>query len=120
MTASELATRVTVTTAIAVLPLALAGGWLGGAPGVLGVLAGGALALFSFRRLVARVTAATAPGAGWLVTAALRFGVVTAVAGALFVTGWAHPIAVLAGYSVLPVIVVVHGLRLAQESASWT
>ena len=120
MTASELTARVTVATAIAVPPLALGGGWLGGGPGVIGVLAGGALALFSFRRLVARVTAATAPGAGWLVTAALRFTVVTAAAAVLFVTGWAHPVAVLVGYSVLPVMVVVHGLRLARESASWT
>jgi len=38
----------------------------------------------------------------------------------LFVNGWAHPLAVLAGYSALPVMVVVHGVRLARESASWT
>jgi ATP synthase I subunit len=119
MTASELTARVTVTTAIAVLPLALAGGWLGGMPGAVGVLAGGALALFSFRRLVARATAASG-SAGWLVTTGLRFAVVTAAVAVLFVQGWAHPLAVLAGYSALPVVVIVHGLRLARESASWT
>jgi hypothetical protein len=119
MTASELTARVTVTTAVAVLPLALAGAWLGGAPGALGVMAGGALALFSFRRLAARATAASA-SAGWLVTTALRFAVVTVAAAVLFVHGWAHPVAVLAGYSALPLVVIVHGLLLARESASWT
>ena len=119
MTASELTARVTVSMAVAVLPLVLAGGWLGGAGGALGVAAGGALALGSFRLLAARATAATATTA-WMVLSALRFGAVAAAAAVLFVNGWAHPIAVLAGYSALPVSVVVHGLRLARESASWT
>ena len=119
MTASELTARVTLTTAIAVLPLTLAGTWLGGVPGALGVLAGGALALGSFRALAARATAATVSTA-WLLTAALRFAAVAAVAALLFVQGWAHPLAVLAGYTVLPVMLVAQGLRLARESASWT
>ena len=119
MTASELTARVTVTTALAVLVLALAGAWLGGTPGAVGVIAGGALALFSFRRLVACATAASGP-AGWLVTTGLRFAVVIAAVAVLFVQGWAHPVAVLAGYSALPLFVIVHGLRLARERASWT
>jgi hypothetical protein len=119
MTASELTARVTATTVLAVLPLALAGAWLGGVPGAAGVLAGGALALFSFRLLAARATAASASTA-WLLTSGLRFGAVAVTAAVLFVNGWAHPLGVLAGYSALPVIVVVHGLRLARESASWT
>ena len=119
MTASELTARVTLTTAIAVLPLTLAGAWLGGVPGALGVLAGGALALGSFRALAARATAATVSTA-WLLTAALRFAAVAAAAALLFVQGWAHPLAVLAGYTVLPVMLIAHGLRLARESASWT
>jgi hypothetical protein len=115
-----LTSRVTLTTAIAALPLALVGGWLAGAPGAGGVLAGAALALFSFRLLAARATAATTPGTAWVVTAGLRFVAVASAAGVLFAGGWAHPVAVLAGYSALPVIVVVHGLRLARESVSWT
>jgi len=117
-TASELTTRVTVTTALAVLPLALAGGWLAGTPGAAGVVAGGALALFSFRLLAARAAAAT-PHAAWIVTAGLRFAAVSAVAAVLFVHGWAHPLAVLAGYSLLPVIVVIEGLRLTREGTPW-
>ena len=119
MTASELTARVTATTALAVLPLALGGLWLGGAPGAVGVLAGGALALFSFRLLAARATAASASTA-WLLISAVRFGAVAVTAAMLFVNGWAHPLAVLAGYSALPVTVIVQGLRLARESASWT
>ena len=118
MTASELTARVTVTTALAVLPLALGGAWLGGTPGVGGVLAGGALALFSFRLLAARATAATV-ATPWVLTSSLRFVAVAAVAAALFAHGWAHPLALLAGYSLLPVIVLVQGLRLARETTSW-
>jgi ATP synthase I chain len=118
MTASELTARVTVTTALAVLPLALGGAWLGGAPGVGGVLAGGALALFSFRTLAARATAATV-ATPWLLTSSLRFIVVAAVAAVLFARGWAHPLALLAGYSVLPVSVLAQGLRLAREMTPW-
>ena len=55
----------------------------------------------------------------WLVTSGLRFAAVTATAALLFANGWAHPVAVLAGYSALPVIVLAHGLRLARESRPW-
>ena len=118
MTASELTARVTWTTVLAVLPLALGGAWLAAAPGALGVLAGSALALGSFRLLAARAVA-VAPGTLWIVTAGLRFTGVIAVAALLFVSGWAHPVAVLAGYSLLPVVVVTQGLRLAREGVAW-
>lgn len=83
-----------------------------------GVLAGGALALFSFRMLAARATAASA-ATPWLLTSSLRFIAIAAVAAVLFAHGWAHPLALLAGYSVLPVIVLAQGLRLAREMTSW-
>ena len=114
MMARRLTARVTLMTALAVLPLALAGGWLGGAPGALGVLAGGALALFSFHVVAGRATAAS-PRRAWLVVAMLRFAVVTAAAAFLFASGWAHPLALLVGYSTLPVSVLGLGLRLASE-----
>ena len=118
MTVSELTTGVTQRTTLMVLLTALGGGWLGGAPGALGVLAGGALALVSFRLLAARlraVAAAGTPGAPWPVLAGLRFAVVAAVAATLFVSGWAHPVAWLVGYTALPLAVVLQGLRLAGE-----
>ena len=119
MTPGDLTTRVTLTTAIAVLPLALAGGWLGGASGALGVAAGGALALGSFRLLAARVSALDGtPAGGWMLRSALRFVGAAAVAAVLLGGGWAHPLALVAGYSVLPVAVVLHGLRAAREEIS--
>jgi ATP synthase I chain len=119
MTASDLTSGVTRRTALAVLVAALAGGWLGGVPGALGVLAGGALGLVSFRLLAARVRAVSALGptlaAPWPLLAGLRFAAVAGVAGLLFVHGWAHPVAWLVGYSALPLAVVLQGLRLARE-----
>jgi hypothetical protein len=119
MTASDLTSGVTRLTALAVLVAALAGGWLGGAPGALGVLAGGALGLVSFRLLAARVRTVAAVGptltAPWPLLAGLRFAAVAGVAGLLFVHGWAHPVAWLVGYSALPLAVVLQGLRLARE-----
>jgi hypothetical protein len=107
MIASDLTRGVTQRTALAVVVAAVAAGWLGGGPGVLGVVAGGALALGSFRLL-------TAP---WSLLAGLRFAVVAGVAGLLFVQGWAHPVAWLVGYSALPLAVVLQGLRVAGEES---
>ena len=124
MTGRDLTSGVTRQTAIAVLLAALAGGWLGGATSALGVLTGGGLALAGFRLLAARVRALTtqpAPTAPWPVLAGLRFAAVSGVAALLFVSGWAHPVAWLAGYSVLPVALLLQGLRQSRaETRSWT
>jgi hypothetical protein len=123
MTAGELTRRVTRSTAVAVVPVAFAGGWLGGASGAVGVLAGGALALVGFRALAARVmaTTPTAPALSWLLVAALRFVAVAAVTIVLFAGGWVHPVGVLAGYSALPLTVLLQGLCLIREERnSWT
>jgi hypothetical protein len=115
---SELTAGVVRWTAAAVVAAALAAGALAGGPGALGVATGGALALVSFRLLAARVAAVgagAAPGASWSLLAGLRFAVVSGVAAALFVAGWAHPVAWLVGYSALPLAVVLQGLRLARE-----
>jgi ATP synthase I subunit len=124
MTSSDLTTSVTRHTAAAVVVLMVAGGWLGGAPGAAGVLAGGALALGSFRWLAARVQALSADGAmssGWIAVTGLRLAAVAALAALAFAGGWVHPIALLTGYTVLPVALVTQSLRLArEESGSWT
>jgi hypothetical protein len=121
MIASDLTRVVTQRTALAVLVAAVAAGWLGGGPGVLGVVAGGMLALGSFWLLAARLGAVVAVGprlvAPWPLLAGLRFAVVAGVAGVLFVQGWAHPVAWLVGYSALPLAVVLQGLRLAREES---
>jgi hypothetical protein len=124
MTERSLTTSVTQQTALAALVTALAGGWLVGVAGALGVLTGGALALLSFRLLAARIAAlgaGSALAAPWTMVAGLRFAAVSGAAIALIVAGWAHPIAWLVGYSLLPLAVVTQGLRLArQESRPWT
>ena len=121
MTVSDLTTGVTQRTLLAVLVGAIAAGWLGGASGAVGVLAGGALGLLSFRVLAARVRAACdagpVPATPWLLLAGLRFLAVSGAAVMLFISGWAHPIAWLAGYSVLPFAVLLQGLRLAREES---
>jgi hypothetical protein len=120
MTVSDLTAGVLRRTALAVLAATAAGGWLGGAPGALGVLSGGVLAVLSFRLLASRVAAVTsgpALTAPWVVLAGLRFAVVSGVAVALFASGWAHPVAWLVGYSALPLAVVLQGLRLARQES---
>ena len=119
MTPSELTARVTLDTCAAVAVLAALCGWLGGAPAGLGVLAGGALAVVNFRWLAARVSAATlaggAPTVAWLIGAGLRFTACMAACALLLLTGWAHPVALVAGFTVLPCDVIARGLAAARE-----
>ena len=121
MIASDLTRGVTQRTALAVVVAAVAAGWVGGGPGVLGVVAGGALALGSFRLLAARLGAVVAAGspltAPWSLLAGLRFAVVAGVAGVLFVQGWAHPVALVAGLTALPCALVNLGLRAARQES---
>jgi len=123
MTSSDLTTSVMRFTAAAVVVLMAAGGWLGGAPGAIGVLMGGVLALGSFRWLAARVAAVSvgpAMPSSWIASTGLRLAVVAALAAVAFKGGWVHPIALLTGYTVLPVAVVMQGLRVArEESGPW-
>jgi hypothetical protein len=118
MTPSELTTRVTLDTCAAVATLAALAGLVAGAPTGLGVLAGGALAVVNFRWLVARAFVATATGstsaAAWLLGAGLRFAACTAACGLLLATGWAHPVALVAGFTVLPCDLIVRGLASAR------
>jgi hypothetical protein len=121
MTPGELKARVTVATCAGALVMAAPLAWLAGSPAALGILAGGALAVVNFRSLAARAdVAAAAPGlagALWYVGAALRFALVAVVAGLLFVSGWAHPVALLAGITVLPCALLAFGLQAARQEA---
>ncbi|HEU5323809.1 MAG TPA: ATP synthase subunit I [Methylomirabilota bacterium] len=116
MTPSELTTRVMGRASVAVLALAALAAGLGGVTAGIGALVGGALAVGDFRWLAARTAAALsgAPAPGWPVLAGLRLGAVVAAAAGLLSTGWAHPLGLLAGFSVLPCTVVVQGLRAAR------
>ena len=118
MTPSELTTRVTLDTAAAVAALAALGWWLAGAPTGAGVLAGGGLAILNFRWLVVRTSVAMATGsasaAAWIVGAGLRFAACAAACGVLLANGWAHPIALVAGLTVLPCALIARGLAAAR------
>src|SRR5918996_5837967 len=111
MTPGEVTARVTAATCALVALLAAPAGWLGGPTAALGVLAGGALAVANFRWLVARAVASSAGVAGgtWLVGAGLRLGAFAAACAGLLGLEWAHPLALLAGLSVLPCAVIVAG-----------
>jgi len=109
---------VTTDTCALVVALAAPAAWLGGAAAVLGVLAGGALALVNFRWLAARAVAATshaAVGGAWSIGAGLRLAAFAVACAALLGLDWAHPVALLAGLGVLPCALIVEGLRAARQ-----
>jgi ATP synthase I chain len=119
MTPSDVTARVTAAMCALVVALAVPAGWLGGPAAVLGVLAGGALAVVNFRwlatRAIAVVSGAGVPGAAWLIGAGLRLTAFAATCALLLAFEWAHPLALLAGLSVLPCAVIVEGLRAASR-----
>jgi hypothetical protein len=115
MTPSNVTGRVSALTCALVTVLAAPAAWLGGPTAALGVLAGGALAIVNFRWLVARAVASSAGVAsgGWLVGAGLRLSAFGAACAGVLALEWAHPVALLAGLTVLPCAVIVEGLRAA-------
>jgi hypothetical protein len=104
--------RVTVK-ALVVLLLATLMGWgIWGVTGAAGVTGAGGLALLNFRRLArgaARATAGNVTGRAYLLLGVRHLGMLAAL-GALLATGWVNPIAVVVGVTVLPPVLVAHGL----------
>ena len=49
--------------------------------------------------------------------AGLRYLAFAAVAAAVLATGWAHPVALVAGLTALPCALVGHGLRAARQES---
>jgi ATP synthase I chain len=119
MTPSELMWRVTRDVCALGAVLALAAAWLGGMAGAVGAAAGVALALGNFRWLAARVHASSsAPSSArvlWSMAAWLRFMAFGILCAALLASGWAHPVALVAGLTALPCALVGHGLRAARQ-----
>src|SRR5229473_2189703 len=113
MTVADLVSRVTLHCLVAIAALAAGAGWLAGLPGA---AAGGAIALLHFRWL-ARGAVGALRGEGGFTLGLTGLGLRSAGAfGALALTlagGWAHPLAVLAGLSVLPPVLIVEGVRSA-------
>jgi hypothetical protein len=118
----EFVRRVSRATLVALGPLAACAALLAGWPGAVGILAGGFLSLGSFRWIASGVARAPAPGAsGGLGVSALAvsarhlalFGALAAVLG----SGSAHPLALFAGLSVLPPLLIAFGLVDAGRTA---
>ncbi len=121
--ASELSLRVLVLTLAAVLPLAALASWLGGSRAGFGLLAAGALTSANFFWL-ARQLSAAGPTVdaqrrrlAWIVSAGVRFGVLMIALAMVMLSGWAHPLAVVAGLTVLPCAVVAAALISSRGGA---
>ena len=110
----ELISRVTLLSLPATLAVAAVAGWVGGIPGAGGAAAGGAIALVNFRWLARGAAIALGQPrvrSFALVRVGLRHAVTFSALALALSTGWAHPIAVIAGLSVLPPVLIAHGLR---------
>ena len=119
---SDLSARVTMSGLSAVLALSATAGWIAGAEGAAGVAGGGAIALVNFRwlaRSVANVVALAREERttvmGWH-RRWFRHLLTVGALGLLLGSGWAHPLAVIVGLSVLPAVLVAQGLRAARET----
>jgi len=117
----EFVARVSLVMLIGLAPFAVCCGVVAGWPGVIGSLAGGLVSLGSFRWIatgVARTSAARAGGV--LAFSALAVGVRHLVLfGALAFVLWsgaAHPVALIAGLSLLPPVILALGLSAARYS----
>lgn len=121
MTLTDLRVRVSVESGAATAALALAALALAGVPAGLGILGAGALTIVNFwwlTRAAVRlgpVGSARPPVAAWSVAVGARFLTLLAALGVLLASGWAHPVAVVVGVTVLPCDLVVQGLRGARE-----
>ena len=119
---SELRLGVTRETTIAIVALALPAAWLGGASAGIGVLAAGLLTLVDFWWLARATFAAGASGAprrelaGWMVAAGVRLTVLFAAFAALCAGGYAHPVAIVVGLTVLPCALIARGLRAVRAA----
>jgi len=112
---SEFVGQVSRTMLVVLAPLVVSCGVFAGWPGAIGGLAGGLISLASFRWVASGVMRS---GGGLLVFSALAVGVRhLALFGALAFLLWsgaAHPMALVAGLSLLPPIVVARGLSAAR------
>ena len=118
MTPAQFLARVTLDTGIAIAALAFAATWIGGASAGVGVLAGGAVAVGSLwwvSRGALAMTGTTFERGRWVVASSARFAVIAGAIGLVLVSGLAHPVALVAGMTVLPCALITEGLRSARH-----
>jgi hypothetical protein len=115
MTVDDLKSRVSVACAVALAALAMPAAWVGGAAMAMGLLGGGLLALANFRWLVHGAASGGSRPAAAVLAAGFRFLLLSAAFVALVALG-AHPLGIVAGLTILPIAVIIQGLRLAHET----
>jgi len=118
--ALDLVGRVSWAAVALLAPVTLAAGWLAGRPGALGALAGVAISLASFTWIARGVQGSAKFFAGgrahpmWALGLALRYVVLFGAVALLLAYGIVHPLALIAGLSVLPPVLIALGLRAAR------
>ena len=116
----DLVGRVSRAVLALLVPLALAGAALGGLPGALGVVAGGLISLASFTWIARGVHTSTRLFAGgrahplWVLVLGLRYILFFGAVALLLGFRLAHPLALVAGLSVLPPVLIAFGLRASR------
>jgi hypothetical protein len=119
----ELIEGVTRAMAAALSPVAAIAGALAGWPGVAGALAGALVSLVSFRwiargaRRAGLFFAGGRPGALWLLGLGTRHVTLFAAIALALWSEAAHPVALVAGLSLLPPVLILFGLRTAARAA---
>jgi hypothetical protein len=121
MGGSDLTSRVSREACVLGVALTAPAAWLGGVDGALGAAAGAGIAVANFRWLASRVSAtlraASAQRPGGALAAVLRLAALAAAVALLLASGHANPIAIVVGLSVIPITVVVEGLRTVRDDA---
>ena len=117
----ELVGRVSRSVLALLVPVSIATGLYFGWPGALGALAGGLISLVSLNWIARGVRSASAFFAGgrahpmWIAALGLRYVLLFGAVALLLGSGTVHPMALMAGLSILPPVLIVLGLR-----AAWT
>ncbi len=120
-TGLELVGRVSRGVLALMVPVSIATGLYFGWSGALGALAGGLISLVSLNWIARGVRTANLFFAGgrahpmWIAALGLRYVLLFGAVGLLLGSGTVHPIALMAGLSILPPVLIVLGLR-----AAWT
>jgi hypothetical protein len=117
MKTDALISRVTVLSISAVAVVAAAAAGFTGLAGAAGAAGAGAIAVLNFRWLARGAAHALAGGGprGALVSLGLRHLATLGALAVLLSSGWAHPVAAVAGIAVLPVVLIAEGLRTASR-----
>jgi hypothetical protein len=119
--ASELVARVSKIVGVVLVPVSIVGGVLAGWPGAIGALAGGLLSLASLHWVARGARSAAGFFSGgrahpmWVFALALRYTLLFGAVGLLLWSGLVHPVALIAGLSILPPVLIAAGLRSARS-----